>query len=597
LRLVVLNEIPEDDELRRRWNALVLGAEQPQVFYTYEWALAVYRAYHTTLRPLLFLAYDASDSLCGVAALATDPAGRRVSFLCATTGDYCDFLGPGEQREDFVGAVLAELRKQNTREMALANLPADSATTSAIDRVSAAHGYHSFARTGYFCAQVLLSSIERRDGAKPVLPRKKMLRRFLNAMGREAPVRLDHARSWDEIEGVLPGFVQAHVARFLVTRRISNVAQAERRVFLAELAKLLSEPGWLVLTRMMSGKKAFAWNYGFRFQGTWFWYQPTFVSDLEKYSPGFCLLAKLIEEAADDPGLKVVDLGLGAEEYKDRFTNQTRETLYVTLHASAGRHYGEILRYRAAEILGTRPRAKVAAQALVGRWHRLKDRIDRDGFVATLHWVGARLGQLLWTQDEVFFYEWCGSSLRDSSPDLNPVALQPLDLNALASATFQYIDDRATLSYLLRAAARVQEGKAEGFGLVDAEGKFLHFAWAAAFEGFFLSELDSKVSAPSANCVMLFDCWTPSVEQGRGYYGQTVESIARRIAERGQRPWIFSASNNGASVRGLNKTGFQRRYSLVRQRLLGSQRIERKAPISQGVAPGEMSPGSEDSAA
>ena len=75
-------------------------------------------------------------------------------------------------------------------------------------------------------------------------------------------------------------------------------------MFLEELAKLLSASGWLVLTRMMSGESSFAWNYGFEFQDTWFWYQPTFDSILEKYSPGFCLLAKLIEEAADNPALE-----------------------------------------------------------------------------------------------------------------------------------------------------------------------------------------------------------------------------------------------------------------------------------------------------
>src|SRR5690348_15290697 len=148
--------------------------------------------------------------------------------------------------------------------MALANLPADSSTVSVIAKHGARHGYHTFLRTGYVCARVLLSSLERRGDDKPVLPRKKMLRRFLNAMGREDPVRLDHARSKDEVETVLPKLIQAHVARFLVTGRISIMARPERRMFLTQLANLLSESGWVVLTRMMSGERVFAWNYGFQ---------------------------------------------------------------------------------------------------------------------------------------------------------------------------------------------------------------------------------------------------------------------------------------------------------------------------------------------
>ena len=54
---------------------------------------------HITARcgPLLFLAYDESQSLCGVASLAAGVEGR-VSFLCATTGDYCDFIGLPEHK-------------------------------------------------------------------------------------------------------------------------------------------------------------------------------------------------------------------------------------------------------------------------------------------------------------------------------------------------------------------------------------------------------------------------------------------------------------------------------------------------------------------
>jgi len=586
-----VKEIPEDADLRRQWNALALNAQQPQVFLTYEWALAAYRSYQATLKPLLFLGYEGND-LCALAALATDPSGKRTSFLCATTGDYCDFLSAPEHREEFVVGVLAELRRQNVGEMVFANLPADSGTAKVLRNLSGASGYRIFARTGYVCAQVSLSALERRGDAKPVLPRKKMLRRFLNAMGREAPVRLDHARSWDAIQETLPEFVQAHVARFLVTGRISNAARPERREFLAELARLLSESDWVVLTRMMSGTKVFAWNYGFQFQGTWFWYQPTFVNDLEKYSPGFCLLAKLIEEAADDPTVKTLDLGLGAEEYKDRFANQTREILYVTAHASAARHYREIFRYHAAEILRVSPPMEAAARGLRQGWRRLRNRWAMSGATTTFAWLARRARELFWLECEVFFYEWCGTAPSRSSAQ----TLLQLDLSVLADATSQHIDDDATLGYLLRAATRIQEGQAEGFALVDADGKVLHFAWATTFEGFFLSELQAKVQSPSPDSVMLFDCWTPAAAVGHGYYAQTVDLIAEQVQEKGGRPWIFSAAGNAASIRGLGKTGFQRRYSLIRRRLLGWDRVTGETPKSES-ARSEIAPGAENSAA
>ena len=366
LRLVVLNEIPDDAKLRRQWNELALRVDQPQVFFTYEWSLAVQRAYTATLRPLVIAAYDEKEVLCGIVALAVTLEGR-ASFLCATTGDYCDFLSLDKDKPAFVNGVLAELRKHGLGAVTLTNLPVDSTTVSALQLGAKQNGYHSFARTAYICVQVSLNKLERRPDHKPVLPGKKMVRRSLATLGKDDPVRLENASSWESIAPILTDFADAHVARFRATGRTSNLVRAERRVFLAELAKLLSERGWVVLTRMMSGEKVLAWNYGFQFEGTWFWYQPTFDSSLEKYSPGFCLLSKLVEEAADNPALKVVDLGLGAEEYKERFANQSRETLYVTLRASMAQHVREILRYRAATMIKTSPKLEAGVRKAISR--------------------------------------------------------------------------------------------------------------------------------------------------------------------------------------------------------------------------------------
>jgi CelD/BcsL family acetyltransferase involved in cellulose biosynthesis len=586
LRLVLHKEIPEDADLPRQWNTLLNVLERPQVFYTYEWSLAVQRAYHASLCPLLFLAYDSQNSLCGIASLVRKREGGEVSFLCATTGDYCDFLCAQEYKHAFVAAVLADLRAQGIQDITLTNLPADSGTLEAIRDAGAQSGYHCFSRTAYMCAQVSLETIERRPGGNsPVLPRKKMVRRFLNAMGREAPVRLDHARSWDNIQPLLPEFVQSHVARFLMTGRISNMVRRERRIFLSELARLLAESGWITLTRLAAGSKGYAWNYGFQFRDTWFWYQPTFDSDIEKYSPGFCLLAKIIEEAATSPEWKVVDLGLGAEEYKDRFTNQSRKTLYVTLRTSKAQHAREIVRYSASRIVMASPTCEKVLRAAAAHVQQLNTEKKRKGLSAITTRIPKRLWESLWSEEEVFFYEWCGSVPLASSIRM----LKTLDANQLAIAAMQYEDDTETLTYLIRSAARLRTRDAEGFVLVDTQGHVLHLAWVKAFDGFFLSELNAKVDAPSADAVMLFDCWTPLARRGHGYYAGSVALIAERVRKDGKAPWIFSATRNASSVRGLEKSGFRRRYSLIRQHALLWQRIKGKTPRLVQAPGGEVS--------
>ncbi|MFZ0955486.1 MAG: GNAT family N-acetyltransferase [Candidatus Sulfotelmatobacter sp.] len=587
MRLVVLNEIPDDADLRRQWNALVERVEQPQVFYTYEWALAVWRAYSATLRPLLFLAYDERESLCGIAALATDSSGKVASFLCATTADYCDFLGAQEQKGALVGAVFAELRRQGIGSAAFANLPADSTTLALIRQAARQQRYFCFVRAGYVCAQISLSLLEGRKEGKPVAPGGKRLRRLVNAMARTAPVRFDHTRSWEALQPMLAEFLQAHVKRFLEIGRISNLAHPKRQEFLTELARLLSEPRWFVLSRLITGEKTVAWHYGFQFQGTWFWYQPTFDGSFERYWPGFCLLTRAIDEALENPAMKTMDLGLGSEAYKAKFANASRKTLYVTLHHSFLRHAASVFRDRSAAAVRSYPALEKLAEALRRRLGVLREGFHREGVRQTLLWNASQLVRRLWTRDEIAFFEW-----KDDAPSAavsSNVQLRPLDLFQLSAAASRYIDDSATLTYLLRSAHRLREKNAEGLALVDGSGTPLHFAWVTGFDGFCLPELNAKLRAPSPDAVLLFDCWTPVAARGHGYYARAIGLIADKIRSAGKRPWIFSAATNTASVRGIEKAGFRRRYSLVRQKLFNLQRITGQPPVSQEAPPAEVS--------
>ncbi len=366
LRIVLHREIPEDPILWRQWNDVVLQMERPEVFYTSEWALAVQSAYKASLKPLLLLGYE-GDTLVGVASLATDPEERTITFLAATTGDYCEFMTPVRYRLSFLVAVFAELNRMNARFMALANIPEDSATPGVLGIAAANHGLHVYMRPAYECAQVNLGPREQRRDLKTAMLGKKKLRRYLRAMERDGPVRVAHLQSAEQIQTALPAFTDAHVARFRRTNRISSLSTPERRCFLGELARRFSGTGVVNLSILTVGDDPVAWNFGFQFQGSWFWYQPTFDSRHEENSPGHCLLSQIVIEACDIEGMNIVDLGLGAEGYKERFANSTRQTLYVTATKSLRRHLREIARYRAARVLKDSPGIESAIRRMLGQ--------------------------------------------------------------------------------------------------------------------------------------------------------------------------------------------------------------------------------------
>jgi CelD/BcsL family acetyltransferase involved in cellulose biosynthesis len=567
----ILRDIPDDSALREQWNALVFQTRNPQVFYTYEWARAVQLAYGASLCPLLVLGYDEAERLRGVVALAAPP-GQPVSFLCANTGDYCDFIADEQHIGDFTSQVLHALRRNGYGDLVLTNFPEDSASYAALPDAARANGLNVHRRMAYLCAQVRLAEITADDGTL-TLPRQKMVRRSLRALGSDLPVAVLKQTTWEQVSPTLPEFFRAHIARFLFTERISNLIRPERRTFLTELARLLSAEGWLCISRMSVGSRNIAWNYGFEFLGTSFWYQPTFVNDLEKYSPGFVLLSKLIEDAATDARIHTVDLGLGAETYKEAFANATRRTMYVTLHRSTIKHWKEIARFQIAAAINRRPRLEQTVRNLRAKAIAAQRRIRKRGLPSTLVWVLSRMRRWIASREEVIFFE---TSL--AADPRHDCAIVPVTHELLADAAMQSYEDEETLQYLMRAAMRLRKGKGQSFALIDANGRPVHFAWVAAFEGFFLSELNAIVDAPSANCVMLFDCWTPAASRGRGYYAQAVTQVARLLREQGKSTWIFSADSNVASLRGLAKAGVQQRYALVRKRLLGRQWIEGTTP-------------------
>ncbi|MGA7907072.1 MAG: GNAT family N-acetyltransferase [Candidatus Sulfotelmatobacter sp.] len=347
MRIVVHREIREDPDLLRRWNALASQMEVPAVFYTCEWALAMQSAYQASLKPFLVLGYE-GDELAGVACLGTDPAQRRVTFLTATTADYCDFLSHPGLRHQFVGAVLSEIGKMKVSGLALANIPAESATPAALSAAAGEYGFHIYTRPAYLCAQIDLGAGEIRHALKNTLQNKKKFRRYLRELEREGPVTFVHLQSWEELRTALPRFADAHVARFETTHRVSSLTTPERRHFIEDLARRFADTGVVTLSLMMVSDQPVAWNYGFQYCGSWFWYQPTFDSRYEESSPGHCLLSRIVIEACDMSTMRLVDLGLGAEGYKERFANNTRQTLHATLTKSSLRHLREVARYRIA---------------------------------------------------------------------------------------------------------------------------------------------------------------------------------------------------------------------------------------------------------
>jgi len=568
MRVVLHREVSEGEKFRREWNALVGAMERPEVFYTWEWAQAVSRAYSDSLRPLVFEGYR-DDRLAGIAAFAAD-AGGEVCFLTATTADYCDFVSAPSDRKEWIELVMRELRGMGTAELKLANLPTDSASAQVLRASARASGYSFFARPAYVCAQSALQSED--DRAQIARSARRNLKRARKALAGMGEVAVDHTGTGEKFAAEFPGLATASVARFLSVGRTSSLVGRERRAFLAELANLLSAQGTLALSTLKIGDRTIAWHYGFQYAGVWFWYLPVFDTELQHLSPGpgSGLFYEILLRAAEDPGIHAVDLGLGDEGYKDRYAKSGRQTLYVTVSRSKVRLAREVCRYKAARLVAKSPAVESRVRGSLARISSVRNRIARQGVLRSVRHYFSRLTDAVFHDAEVVFFDWAAQGFLSADGDLR---LQSLSINLLAVAAMAYENDADTREYLFRCASRLQSSGAEGYALVNGGGVPLHFCWVAPFEAFRMGELACELKEPSAHSALLFDCWTPESERGRSYYGRCTSMVAERVLERGQRPWIFSAATNLSSVRGLEGAGFVRRFSLARKKRWPLDRI------------------------
>ena len=575
MRVTVLKEIPEDSDLSAAWNTLVLAMENPEVFFTYQWALAASRGFQNHLSTLLFLVYD-FDQLAGVVALAIDPrAPRAAFFLTSSTADYCDIVSTPENRRAVVLAILEEFKKLGLSDLVLANVPANSATLQELPGVAGSQRFYVTSRTAYNCGVIHMGGEKQRETLLRSLAGKSREKRALKRLTDLGSIKVIHLTEPEQIGASLESIVSAQISRFLASNRVSPLVGPERRAFLQQLSDLLSQSGWLKISQLEIDGRPVAWNYGFRFGGSWFWYLPTFEMEYAHVSPGSCLLRLLVEEGAKDSSLQWMDLGLGDESYKDRYANELRETRYVRLSRGFPRHVLSVGRQMVSTTAARFPELGEKLRQARASYGTVATRVRETGLAATARYSARKVVRSIASQDEVLLFEAPDIPADDpSTTQLIPLII-PLTREHLVEGSILNAEDAPTLRYLMRCAGRLAQPGASGFLLQDETGRPIHFLWIDNYDGFRLAEIEHNLEPSSSNAAMIFDCWTPAAERGRGHYAAAIRQAAAQLRQEGRSAWIFSGATNAASLHGILKAGFQYRFSMLRRTQLGRSIITR----------------------
>jgi hypothetical protein len=281
-----------------------------------------------------------------------------------------------------------------------------------------------------------------------------------------------------------------------------------------------------------------------------------------------------VEEGAKDTSLRWLDLGLGEESYKDRYANEMRQTRYIRVSRGLPRHVVSMGRELLSTTAARFPQLGDKVREARSSYLALANRVRETGVAASsLHFVHKAVHSVA-SQDEVLLFE------ADASSGGEPAAqLLPLTREHLVEGSIINSGDPPTLRYLMRCANRLNQPGAAGFLLQDESGRPIHFLWIDNYDGFRLAEIEHNIeptSPDAANAAMIFDCWTPTAERGRGHYAAALRLAAAQLRREGRAAWIFSGATNAASLRGVLKAGFQYRFSFIRRTRMGRSVVTRR---------------------
>lgn len=164
------------------------------------------------------------------------------------------------------------------------------------------------------------------EGFRSLL-KKKSLKRHINKCRRSFTYHCEHFLGHDIPDAELEALARYHIE----TRAFHHTSSA----FLQRntLKRYQAGKGNRLLTKIVVDGEPLAYHYGIRFGDTLIWHTPVINIKYYEYSPLEVLLYETIS-FCEEMDLDVLDLGIGDEPYKQRFSNSVRSIQSLLLPLS-----------------------------------------------------------------------------------------------------------------------------------------------------------------------------------------------------------------------------------------------------------------------
>ena len=300
------------EELKEIWKELLQKNEVNEVFLTYEWLTTWWNVYGKD-KQLLLLKITDNNEVIGIAPLMIE--NKVIKFIGDPHSDYHDFI-ICKNKEWTIREIIGHIRKNIKHKlMNLTNIPDCSSTISILERNSKIY----FKKILNVCPYIRINS-SYEDFKKSMKSKlRKNIKRGLELYEDKLGFNIEN--------GDLNKFFDLHKKRWDNTKTPSRFNKEIHKSFFEGISKL----NFFKLSYLKFEDKTLAFHAGLYYNNKAFSYMPAYDPDYYKMSPGFVLLNLLIKNSFEN-NLNEFDFGNGAEEYKNRFSEDNRTNYMINVY-------------------------------------------------------------------------------------------------------------------------------------------------------------------------------------------------------------------------------------------------------------------------
>ena len=353
--------------VRSEWTDLLETSPSDCIFLTWEW-LSTWWKHLGAGRRLDLFAVRKDDELIGLAPVMVSPMRPGRSMPCrvrqflgsgSVGSDYLDVIVRAGWEDEALGALAARLAREGIM-VDLAQLNRRSAAASSLAERLERQGWHVSALPGDVCPFIELAGHTWPSFLQSLGGRHRYnVKHRLDRLVKQRAMRFQLVESEDRRREALATLVALHTKRWSERGGSTALDATNLVAFHEEFSRLALERGWLRLFVMYLGGEPVAALYGFRYRGTFYFYQTGFDPAHGREGVGQATVGLTIQHAIEE-GCTEYDMLHGDEPYKFDWAGKVRELERLQLYPPSAR--GWVCR----RLVGLDRAARKAARRLLG---------------------------------------------------------------------------------------------------------------------------------------------------------------------------------------------------------------------------------------